>query len=169
MKAFRPMVGIGLCCLLCCCGHLKPVTQHKDCIDEIANSIEAASGESVILTLDGQVVDLEEFFEMCNQDNPRCSLYEKFHFWQSKIIIIDSPSHAGIVRHRIRAYFSPSSICYPERVSPGRIYGDVAEFYDTNGEFMGITVYMGEGAYYPLPFSRYTKRQGISTFPSIAM
>jgi hypothetical protein len=169
MKAFRPLIGIGLCCLLFCCAHLKATTPKQDCVDEIANSAEAAPGENVIVTLDGQLVDLEAFFEMCDQNNPRCSLYKKFHFWQNKIITTDSPSQAGLIRHQIRAYFSPSSICYPERVHPGRIYGDVAEFYDANGEFMGIAVYMGDGNYYPLPFSGYTKKQGISIFPSITM
>jgi len=164
-----PMLGVGLCCFLYCCSHLKPVTHNDDCIDEIAGSIEAASGGSVILTLDGQVVDLEEFFEKCDQNNPTCSLYKKFHFWHSEIMTIDSLSQSGVVHHRIRAYYSPSSICYPERVNPGRIYGDVAEFYDSEGLFMGIAVYMGEGTYYPLPFSGYTKKKGLFIFPSITM
>jgi len=169
MKAFSSIVGLGMCFLLCCCAHLTPLMQHHDCIDEMAASIEAMPGGSVTLTLDGQIVDLEEFFDRCDRNNPKCALYRKFHFWPNKVIMIESPSKAGIVRHRIRAYYSPSSICYPERVNPSRIYGDVAEFYDAHGEFMGIAVYMGEGNYYPLPFSRYTNNNGIPIFPSITM
>jgi len=169
MRIFRSIAGIGLCLFFCCCSHLKPTLQGNDCIDEIVNAIEAVPEEKVIRTLDGQLVDLEEFFNLCDQNNPRCSLYRKFYLWQSKIVTAESLSQAGIIRHRIRAYFSPSSICHPERVHPGRIHGDIAEFYDANGEFMGIAVYMGEGTYYPLPFSRYTKNHKIPVFQSITM
>jgi|WetSurSiteA1Bulk_404760.scaffolds.fasta_scaffold31755_1 hypothetical protein len=169
MKAFSSILGLGMCFLLCCCGHLTPLMQHHDCIDEMAASIEAKPGLYVILTLDGQIVDLEEFFDRCDRNNPKCALYRKFYFWPNKVITIESPSIAGIVSHRIRAYYSPSSICYPERVNPLRIYGDVAEFYDIQDEFMGIAVYMGEGNYFPLPFSRYTNNSGIPVFPSITM
>lgn len=167
MKVFISILGLGMCLHICCCTHLTPLIQHNDCIDEMVASIDATQGGSVILTLDDQIVNLEEFFNKCDQDNPKCALYRKFHFWPNKIITIESPSKAGIVRHRIRSYYSPSSICYPERVNPMRIYGDVAEFYDIYNEFMGIAVYMGEGAYYPLPFSRYNR--GIPIFPSFTM
>ena len=169
MIALRPIMGIGLCCFLCCCTHLKPAIQGNDCIDKIVNAIEAAPEESVVCTLDGQFVALDEFFDLCDKNNPICSLYRKFYLWQSEVITADSPARAGRVRHRIRVYYNPSSICHPERVHPGRIYGDVAEFYDMDGEFMGMAVYMGEGAYFPLPFSRYTSKKTGPLFPGIVM
>jgi hypothetical protein len=54
-------------------------------------------------------------------------------------------------------YLNPLSTCHPDRVNPGRIYGDVAEFYDDDGEFMGLAVYLGQGIYFPIPYSAYSK------------
>lgn len=48
--------------------------------------------------------------------------------------------------------FDLRSACDPDYVDPGRTHGDVAEFYDAQGRFMGLAVYMGNGLYVPLPF-----------------
>jgi hypothetical protein len=163
MEAFRSALGVGVCLLLCGCGHLTPALRGDDCIADIVNAVEAAPEERAIRTLDGQVVDLEEFFFLSDR-HPRCALYRKFYLWRSAVITTESPSHDGRVRHRVRAYYSPSSVCHPERVHPGRIYGDVAEFYDANGEFMGLAVYMGEGLYCPLAYSGYSNARKAAPF-----
>ena len=59
------------------------------------------------------------------------------------------------IQHRVRVYYNLMSTCHPDRIDPGRTHGDVAEFYDEKGEFMGLAVYMGKGLYCPLPFSGY--------------
>jgi hypothetical protein len=33
----------------------------------------------------------------------------------------------------------------------------VAEFYDSDGNFMGLSVYMGDGKYCPLKYDQYQK------------
>jgi hypothetical protein len=33
---------------------------------------------------------------------------------------------------------------------------NITEFYSENGEFMGLAVYLGNGLYYPLPYSKYS-------------
>jgi len=44
------------------------------------------------------------------------------------------------------------SACDPDYVDPGRTHGDGADFYDAQGRFMGLAVYMGNGLYVPLSF-----------------
>jgi hypothetical protein len=140
------------------------------CIDRLARQIDEAEVVGSIVTLDGQEVLLEEFYRACErQGSPMCVLFEKFYYWPSEVRTTTSISRKGRVPHTIRVYYNPASICFPERVNPARIYGDVAEFYDDCGEFMGIVVYMGEGVYFPLPFSGYSKRDWtFSGFPQTA-
>jgi hypothetical protein len=40
---------------------------------------------------------------------------------------------------------------------PLKTHGDVAEFYDAEGNFMGIAVYMGKGKYCSLPYGGYQR------------
>jgi hypothetical protein len=40
---------------------------------------------------------------------------------------------------------------------PLKTHGDVAEFYDQNGNFMGLGVYMGDGKYCALLYGGYQK------------
>jgi len=136
-----------------------------DCIEQLTIQTEEAVKIDFLLTLDGQRVFLEEFFVTCDQyGTPECVLFEKFYNWQSEVKTITSISRKGVVSHTIKVYYNPASICYPERVNPLRIYGDVAEFYDDCGEFMGIIVYIGEGIYFPLSFSGYSKKNWIFSF-----
>jgi hypothetical protein len=44
-----------------------------------------------------------------------------------------------------------------DKLDPKKIHGDIAEFYDKEGNFMGLSVYMGDGKYCPLPYSGYGK------------
>jgi hypothetical protein len=45
------------------------------------------------------------------------------------------------------------SDCDPDYVDPERTHGEVAEFYDAQGRFMGLAVYLGNGLNVPLPFA----------------
>lgn len=138
-------------------GDLAP--EDEACIDRLVQQVEAAESIDAISALDGQRIDLNEFFEACDRYGPPvCVLFEKFYHWPCEILTTASISRRGCVAHTIRAYYNPSSVCLPESVHPLRDYGDVAEFYDSNGEFMGIVVYMGEGLYFPLSFSGYSKK-----------
>ena len=49
-----------------------------------------------------------------------------------------------------------STFC-PESCDPRKTHGDVAEFYDQKGTFMGLAVYMGNGEYCSLPYDGYKK------------
>ncbi|CAD7838932.1 MAG: hypothetical protein [Olavius algarvensis Delta 4 endosymbiont] len=94
----------------------------------------------------------------CRRLFPNCVLYPKFYHWKNEIKAMAAQTSRGMVRHRVRTYYNLLSTCYPDRIDPGRTHGDVAEFYDEKGAFMGLAVYMGKGLYCPLPYSGY---QGI--------
>jgi hypothetical protein len=53
-----------------------------------------------------------------------------------------------------RRKFPISTLC-PQRYDPHKTHGDVVEFYDGKGQFMGLSVYMGDGKYCPLPYDAY--------------
>jgi len=106
-------------------------------------------------TLDGQKVKLYEFYERCRLLFPFCCMFKKFYYWESEVREITSKSTQGMVDHKIRCYHNCFSTCCPEKRDKRAKYGDVAEFYDQKGEFMGIVVYIGEGSYcYPLAATR---------------
>jgi hypothetical protein len=84
---------------------------------------------------------------------PDCVLFPKFYHWPSRVEERVSPTPAGTVGHKIRFYSNLRSICDPGYADPGKIHGDVAEFYDAQGRFMGLAVYMGNGLYVPLPYA----------------
>jgi hypothetical protein len=106
-------------------------------------------------TLDGQEVDLNEFYVDCLYLFPKCYLFEKFYYWQSEIREVVSDSENGPVKHKIRCYCNCLSRFCPETCDTQKTHGDVAEFYDSDGNFMGIAVYMGNGKYCSLPYSNY--------------
>ncbi len=108
-------------------------------------------------TLDGQNVLLNEFYCKCQNLFPQCSLFEKFYYWQSEIREEVSKSKNGLIKHKIRIYHNCFSAFCPETGDPLKTHGDVAEFYDHKGNFMGLAVYMGEGKYCPLPYEGYKK------------
>ena len=108
-------------------------------------------------TLDGQNVLLNEFYAKSLIHFPRCHLYKKFYYWQSEIREIISNTKNGNIKHTIRCYNNCRSTFCPEMSDPLKIHGDVAEFYDRNGNFMGLGVYMGDGKYCALPYGGYQK------------
>ena len=143
---------------LACAGATMPAEStpaEEDCIGKMARRIRQAPEKEYLQTLDGQDVRLQEFFNRCRDQAPDCVLFEKFYHWDNEIRQVVSRSERGSVAHRIRAYYNPLSTCRPQRAHPGRTHGDVAEFYDTGGRFMGLAVYMGQGKYYLLYYSGY--------------
>lgn len=122
------------------------------CYEERARAIREKAPLDCLTTLEGRCVPLEPFFQRCSEMWPSCVLYPKFYYWPSSVEERVSETPDGPVVHRIRLYFNLRSTCDPGFVDPGRTHGDVAEFYDENGNFMGLAVYMGEGNYAPLPF-----------------
>jgi hypothetical protein len=97
-------------------------------------------------------VPLVLFFERCAALWPDCVLFPKFYYWPSRVEERVSESSFGPVVHKIRIYDNLRSACDPDFCDPSCTHGDVAEFYDANGDFMGLAVYMGDGLYAPLPF-----------------
>ena len=140
---------------------LKVKSSPQDCIEKMAQRLEKLPEKIYLSTLDGQQVNLQEFFEKCSQNRPYCVLYPKFYYWKTEIKSIESKSKMGIVQHKIRMYYNFLSTCNPEKVDPRRTHGDVVEFYDTGGVFMGLGVYIGKGLYWPLPYSQYKGKKSI--------
>ena len=143
-----------------CAGSSAPAESQpgdEDCIGEMSRRLREAPKKEYLQTLDGQKVRLQEFFSQCRDQAPDCVLFEKFYHWNNEVRQVISRSEKGPVEHRIRAYYNPLSSCRPQRVHPGRTHGDVAEFYDTAGRFMGLAVYMGQGKYFLLHYPGYGK------------
>lgn len=133
-------------------------TRDSHCLEKSVEQIRSLPDLNYLRTLDGQLVSLEDIFSTCDSNWPMCILYRKFYYWQTEIIEISSDSPRGRFKHKIRVYYNPLTICYPERSDSGKTHGDVAEFYDENGAFMGLAVYMGNGMYCPLPNENYQNR-----------
>ena len=130
----------------------------SDCINKAFNrirEIESLPEMKYLDTLDGQTVLLDEFYTKCLLFFPKCSLYRKFYYWQSEIREVASNTKNGQVKHRIRTYYNCISASCPERSDPRKTHGDVAEFYDQQGDFMGLAVYVKEGKYCSLPYDDY--------------
>ena len=113
--------------------------------------------KSYINTLDDQQVQLTEFYDKCRMLHPWCTLYEKFYYWNKETKTITSSTPRGNVVHTIRCYHNCISTFCPHKCDPQKEHGDVAEYYDENGKFMGLSVYMREGKYCPLPYDGYRK------------
>lgn len=126
-----------------------------DCIMAAAGRLREAPEWVCLPTLDGQCVGLATIFAQCARRWPDCVLYDKFYLWESEVKTITSRSTQGPVSHQVRIYHSILYTCDPAATDPGRTHGDVAEFYDPAGRFMGLAVYMGQGLYCPLPHWNY--------------
>jgi hypothetical protein len=132
--------------------------QQTDCLQKAIKRIEEIRmlpEKKYIHTLDGQQVELIQFFIQCCKNWPYCDLYTKFYYWKSEIKFISSESSLGPKKHKIRMYCNCLSTFCPNTVNPEKTHGDVAEYYDENGVFMGLSVYMGMGKYFSLPYSGY--------------
>ena len=142
--------------ILLAADHIHP----SDCINEAVKrimEIRALPEMKYLHTLDDQQVLLDEFYAKCLYLFPQCCLYKKFYYWQSEVRAVFSNTQAGMIKHRIRCYHNCLSTYCPDRCDPRKTHGDVAEFYDQKGNFMGLAVYMGDGRYCALPFKGYQK------------
>ncbi len=131
-----------------------------DCITKAANKINdirSFPDMKYLHTLDDQYVLLNEFYAKCDYLFPKCCLFKKFYYWQSEIREVTSNTKSGLIKHKIRRYNNCLSTFCPERQNSKKTHGDVAEFYDRNGNFMGLSVYMGDGKYCALPYDDYRK------------
>ena len=134
--------------------------QPYDCLDESVrriNEIRSFPDIQYLRTLDGQNVLLNEFYAKCLYLFPQCGLYKKFYYWQSEIREVVSNTKKGVIKHKIRCYHNCLSTFCPESRDPKKTHGNVAEFYDGSGDFMGLAVYMGDGKYCALPYNGYKK------------
>lgn len=134
--------------------------QHDNCLDQAFNRIEEIQSlplKKYLYTLDGQTVLLSEFHFKCLNLFPQCCLFTKFYYWQSEIKEVVSNTKNGMKKHKIRVYIDCVSAFCPEHADAQKTHGDVAEFYDQRGNFMGLAVYMGDGKYCPLPYNGYKK------------
>jgi hypothetical protein len=142
--------------LLGCASHeLKTPPSLDECIQTLKIRVESLPTQSYIETLEGEKVLLREFFDVCLMYAPLCSLPDKFYHWVKEVRLVKSKTPRGPITHLIRIYHNYLSACQPDFVDPIKIHGDIAEFYDEMGEFMGLAVYAGKGVYFPLPYSRY--------------
>jgi hypothetical protein len=136
-------------------------TDDKRCVAEALDQIDIIRSlpqKEYLHTIDGQDIRLHEFFVRCKSMFPWCCLYTKFYYWKSEVKTVTSDSANGQVTHKIRTYHNCLCSCCPQRRDPLKTHGDVAEFYDSEGEFMGLGVYMGAGKYCPLPYGGYHKK-----------
>lgn len=132
--------------------------QIGNCVDAAAvrtNAIKALPVKAHIKTLDGKIVSLKQFFAACHVMFPWCGMFEKFYYWENEIREVVSDSLNGRVKHKIRCYYNCLSTICPQICDPLKTHGDIAEFYDVEGNFMGIAVYMGNGKYFSLPYGDY--------------
>jgi len=132
--------------------------RRKECLQKAIKRVEEIRllpEKKYINTLDGQQIILEEFFMCCSKKWPHCVLFHKFYYWESEIKTINSKCATGIKRHKVRMYWNCLSTFCPSRVNPEKTHGDVVEYYDEQGIFMGLSVYVGMGKYCSLPFSGY--------------
>jgi hypothetical protein len=139
----------------CASQGLNGTLSLDDCLDRLARRIEEKPVQTYLITLDGQKVNLSEFFRLSLEISPLCILPEKFYHWKKEVKMVTAKTLRGLVFHKIRIYHNYLSTCRPDLVDPGKTHGDVAEFYDENGEFMGLAVYVGQGLYYSLPYGGY--------------
>ena len=134
--------------------------QNGDCLDKAIKrimEIRSFPEKKHLHTLDGQIVLLNEFYEKCLCLFPQCNLFKKFYYWKSEIKEVVSNTENGMIKHKVRCYNNCLSTSCPESCDPRKTHGDVAEFYDQKGNFMGLAVYMGNGEYCSLQYSGYQK------------
>ena len=132
--------------------------QTYNCFDlafDRIKEIQSLPLKKYLYTLDGQNVLLSEFYSKCHNLFPQCCLFPKFYYWQSEIKEVVSNTKKGMKKHKIRVYINCISAFCPECCDSDKTHGDVAEFYDQKGIFMGLAVYMGHGKYCPLPYDGY--------------
>jgi len=133
----------------------KGLRSSDECIEQLVEQTKSRPMQTHLETLDGQKILLKEFFQRCRMNSPPCSLPNKFYHWKNEVRQITSETPHGPVLHKIRIYHNYLSICRPDLANPRKIHGDIAEFYNQYGEFMGLAIYVTDGLYLSLPYSRY--------------
>lgn len=158
-KKTHSLIGIIIFLLINNCATILSIGEvnPERCVQAAIERIESLPQKNYLLTLDGQNILLEEFFNECLRYQPYCTIYKKYYYWKSEVKEIISNSSIGFLTHKVRMYQSPMSECYSEDTDPGKTHGDVAEFYDEKGVFMGLAVYTGEGKYYVINYSGYKR------------
>ncbi len=118
--------------------------QPFDCLDKAVERIQeirSLPDMKYLPTLDGQNVLLNEFYVKCLSLFPQCCLFEKIYYWQSEIREVVSNTKNGVIKRKIRCYHNCLSTFCPESCDPRKTHGDVSEFYDQRGNFMGLAVH----------------------------
>ena len=122
----------------------------RNCLINAKRDIDAKPELSVIKTIKGKDIDLSRFKIY---EQYRMFLPEKFYYWKSEIReAVSELTMKGIVKHKVRAYFNLVNKCRPDLMDVEARFGDVAEIYDEDEEFMGLVLYVGHGMYLPLPY-----------------
>lgn len=149
-----------------CAAHISKThsTSAEDCIERLDRRMTTAPEKHYLLTLDGQKVPLNQFFQQCRVHTPVCALPEKFYHWKSEVKTVASRTEHGKVTHKVRIYYNYLSTCKPDQIDPKKTHGDIAEFYDAKGEFMGLAVYAGNGLYCPLPYDNYSGHEKLQPY-----
>lgn len=146
------MILLAVLVLKGCTGHrVSGGHPPDDCLRTAQARLDQTPAWDCLPTLDGQCVPLGLLFDACSALWPDCVLYSKFYLWESEVRQIVSQTPRGPVRHPVRIYHNILHTCRPKYHDSKRTHGDVAEFYDETGCFMGLAVYMGQGLYCPLP------------------
>jgi hypothetical protein len=155
------LLFIGLCIVfsqLICLADSKK--QRSDCLDQAVKriiEIRSLPPKKYLHTLDGQRVLLNKFYAQSYHLFPQCCLFRKFYYWKSTVREVISNTQSGMIKHKIRCYHTCLSTYCPGSCDPRKTHGDVAEFYNQEGSFMGLAVYIGDGQYCALPYAGYQK------------
>lgn len=158
---YTVLAAVGLLSMGCTAHH---ITSTEDCIEMLDRQMNHAPKKHYLLTLDGQKIPLDQFFQQCRVRMPVCTLPEKFYHWKSEVKTVTSNTEHGKVTHQVRIYYNYLSTCKPDQIDPKKTHGDIAEFYDAKGEFMGLAVYAGNGLYCPLPYANYSGHEKLQLF-----
>ena len=130
--------------------------QRSDCLDQAVMrimEIRSLPEKKYLDTLDGQRIPLAEFYAKSHHLFPQCCLFKKFYYWRSEVKEVFSTTQSGMKKHKIRCYHNCLSTYCPDYCNALKTHGDVAEFYDQKGNFMGLAVYIGDGKYCALPYN----------------
>ena len=138
----------------------ESVEKLCDCLDNAIERIiyiQSLPELEYLNTLDGKAVGLNEFYAKCHRMHPKCCLFSKFYYWQNEIKEIVSVTTNGPIKQKIRCYYNCLTTYCSKNSDPRKTHGDVAEFYDSKDNFMGLSVYMGDGKYCTLSYGGYEK------------
>jgi hypothetical protein len=167
---YTMLAAVGLL-FMGCTAHIgkNHIASTEDCIERLERRMNRAPKKHYLLTMDGQKVPLDQFFQQCLVHMPACTLPEKFYHWESEVKTVASKTAHGKVTHQVRIYYNYLSTCQSDQIDPEKTHGDIAEFYDAKGEFMGLAVYAGNGLYWPLPYDNYSGPERLQLFLNVTI